>query len=1060
MTPELATLTNSSSIQASPEQLSAKDDDSCPPLFQLPESIVSRKTSSTSLGQSLKASSQLTSETPPIPTAKGGIIRRLSSRASRTISSRRRQSSAAPASRDTSVGPCIFRRRSDSNTTAPPEYAPATTDSESDAEERDEIGSLRIFGLEEVSQEPSISQLSTSGAMAGPVIPFFVQQGTRLRKVSKKSKSKRISLAYEPETFTLVWDKSRPNKSIHVDEIREIRSGSDVQQYAIDFNIPEAERHGWFSIIYSDPIKRRTKLMHLIADNMSTSAAWISFLEGMLKYRQEMMTSLMSFKPEAVAEYWQRETLKQSGGQRDADNTGELDLASIKRVCSNLHIYSSQGALEDSFDVCDVRRKHKLNFEEFLAFVAHLNQRRDVQRIVRSVAASPEAGLTFSEFLRFLSEFQNENISNLGAWETVYRTHAGIPSSIELDESVIMTETAFISFLSSARNGPLEDLPQNYKLDRPVSDYFISSSHNTYLLGRQYLGESSVEGYIAALGGGCRCVEVDCWDGSDGQPIVVHGRTLTTSISFSEVMRCINKYAFVRSQEALWISLEVHCNPAQQAIMANTIRETFGARLVTEPLPERETTLPTPDELKGRVLIKVKKPREDYPNSEPAGRRRGNSLTSMNSPLVRPSMSDTASFLAPSQSLPQSPLLSPSHVSRRLVSKSRVNTIAEGEVPDIASISTSTSDNESGSEIGSSRRSANKTVPVLGQLGVYCAGLKFHGFDHPEAKSFNHIFSFMETSFARHSQSKEKKMALEIHNMRHLMRVYPDGIRLGSTNFDPIAYWRRGVQMAAVNWQTFDLGMQLNRAMFQGGVDQSGYVLKPPELRGIQVGPYNHDVAECGKKERSVVAFSIDVLSAQQLMRPANLPSNKSMDPYIEVEVFHANDKRGKKDVSNSNTHQLDTPLKFQTEVIRENGFNPMFIDGHFNFRVTTQYPELVFVRWSVKLSNDGESYSSKDRSSVATFTAKLCNLKEGYRTLPLLNHTGEQYLFSRLFCKITKQPIVKTMVDVPVAAPEPGKLNRLGKALGRINTSPRSTLERSSYASEKTSMEKSSFES
>jgi phosphatidylinositol phospholipase C delta len=894
--------------------------------------------------------------------------------------------------------------------------------------------------------------------MAGPVIPFLVQQGTRLRKVSKKSKSKRISLAYEPETNTLVWDKSRPNKSIHVDEIKEIRTDTDVQQYAIDCNVPELERQGWFSIIYSDPIKRKTKLMHLIADNMATLAAWVNFLSAMLKYRQEMMTSLMSFKPEAVAEYWQREISKQYNGHCDSD-VGELDLASVKRICSNLHIYSSQTALEDSFDACDVRRRSRLNFNEFLAFVSHLNQRRDVQRIIRSVAASPEVGLTFNEFLRFLNEFQKEDTSDRRSWEAIYRAHTGIASSIEVDESIIMTEPAFISFLSSARNGPLEDLPQNYKLEHPVSDYFISSSHNTYLLGRQYLGESSVEGYIAALGGGCRCVEVDCWDGSDGQPIVVHGRTLTTSISFSEAMRCINKYAFVRSQEALWISLEVHCNPAQQAIMANTIRETFGARLITEPLPGHETSLPSPEELKGRVLIKVKKPRDDGPIAEPAGRRRGNSLNSMNSPLARPSMSDSPSFLAPSQSLPQSPLLSPSHVSRRLVSKSRVNTIAEGEVPDIASISTSTSDNESGSELGTTRRSANKTVPVLGQLGVYCAGLKFQGFDHPEAKAFNHIFSFMETSFARHSQSKEKKMALEIHNMRHLMRVYPDGIRLGSTNFDPIAYWRRGVQMAAVNWQTFDLGMQLNRAMFQGGVDQSGYVLKPEELRGIQVGPYNHDVAECGKKERSVVSFSIDVLSAQQLMRPANLPANKSMDPYIEVEVFHANDKRGKKEASNSNTHHLDSPLKVQTEVIRENGFNPMFIDGHFNFRVTTQYPELVFVRWSVKLSNDGESYSSKDRASVATFTAKLCNLKEGFRTLPLLNHTGEQYLFSRLFCRITKDPIVKTMVDAPMMIAEPGKLNRLGKALGRMNTSPRGTQERS-IASEKTSMEKSSFES
>lgn len=871
-----------------------------------------------------------------------------------------------------------------------------------------------------------------------------------MKKMSRKTKGRYIRLCYDPDTNRLVWDKQRSNKFLHVDEITQIRTGDDVRQYALEFNYPDHGCQTWFSIWYSDPSKAKQKNIHLVTEDRMTCEIWVNFLDAMQKHRQEMMISLMSFKPEAVADYWRKEMMKQPGAMARQGATEEIDLTAVKRLCQNLHIYSSQSAIDCSFNACDVRGRGKLNFEEFLAFICHLNQRRDIQRVTRGVAANPELGITLEEFLDFLRHTQQEEVdSKRQVWEDLFNSFANCEDTDSVPDTPLMSEAAFTSFLSSAHNGPQLDNLQT-PLDRPLNEYFIYSSHNTYLTGRQVAGESSVEPYIWALQRGCRCVEVDCWDGSDGQPTVVHGRTLTTRISFREVIRCINKYAFYTSDYPLIISIENHCNPAQQAIMTAIMKETFGAKMITTPIEENSHTLPSPEALRGRIAIKVKKPRDEPFYSENRGRRRGNSL---NSHLTRSPGPDSASLAPPSQSLPQSPLLSPSHSSRRLVNKTRVNTIAEGEVPGLTS--TSTSDNDSGSESSTAKHSSNKTVKVLGDLGVYCAGLKFQGFDVPEAKTYNHIFSFMETSFAKHSQSKEKKMAVDIHNMRYLMRVYPDSLRLISSNFDPLVYWRRGVQMAALNWQTFDHGQQLNRAMFTGGTDSSGYVLKPQELRDIQVMPFNSDLAG-GKKERSVVAFDIDVLSAQQLMRPTGLASNRSMDIYIEVEVFHGNDKRGKHDTTGSLTHLLDTPLKFQTEVIRDNGFNPMFVDGRFHFRVTTKNPDLVFVRWSVKLSNDGESYSNK---TVATYTAKLKNLKEGYRTVPLENHAGEQYLFSRLFCRVHKEPTATTMIDAPSTSQDGGKLNRLGgKVFGRMGGSPRGTIERG-HGLDKSSFEKTSFE-
>ena len=945
-----------------------------------------------------------------------------------------------------------MRRRSESKSGTENDIGSMDPGLEADDEEVF-VESPRVYGLgiseDGFSQSSSSRSKSFSGAEGGiaPMVPPILQEGTILTKITKKKK-KQLRFVLDTDSAKVVWNPLNPSKTFYIDDIKQIRLQADAKNYREEFQIaPECESR-WFTIIYGDKDRakgRPVKTMHLIAPTQHIFELWTSTLDDIQRYRHDLMAGMAGPGQDenTLKGHWRREMAKLFGGPPRLGDAENLDLAGVESLCRSLHINCSSNMIRAQFEKADVSHSGYLNFSEFKDFVRRLKERTDIKEIFRSMTTDPQEGLTLDEFLDFLKQSQGADVdSNHDHWRRVFtklvrKTSPKIPNFLDASEeqSIRMNCEVFSAFLSSTHNNVFMTRPIEARLNRPLNEYFISSSHNTYLLGRQVAGSSSTEAYIRALQRGCRCVEIDCWDGPDGRPIVSHGRTMTTSVLFSDCIAVISKYAFVSSPYPLILSLEVHCNPEQQQIMVNIMIQELGDRLLRAPLMTNSFRLPSPEDLRNRFLVKVKtgedlQPRErDRSTDSPAGRRQ----RSFSSPFSRPQILDNTYI--PSGPALSSPLsMSPSDNASFSWGVGKGSTTATS-----MSSATDDSDTPQGGTLRPRRQATkrkSKIIMSLGSIGVYTKGYKFDDFMSPESKTFNHVFSLAERQFEGLCKDQDQKAQLEKHNIRHLMRVYPSGFRMKSTNPDPLPFWRRGVQMVALNWQTYDLAMQMNEAMFASGSDQFGYVLKPEEFRHSS-GTISDSTVPGKAMPKKLIRFSVDMISAQQLPRPRGSSVEESLDPYVEIEMFSAEDKakgvafgEGGQDASARNGMSgIGSPHRRRTKVVQSNGYSPMF-DEKFKLSLETKYPSLVFVRWTVWDSQDGHSYSyNASINPLATFTAKLSSLQQGYRHLPLFDQNGEQFLFATLFCRIRKEDPIDIERE-EIRTEKPGRLRQLSNTV------------------------------
>lgn len=879
----------------------------------------------------------------------------------------------------------------------------------------------------------------------------LISPGIDMIRVTRRKRIKRTFKLSLPD-LVLSWN-SKEKSKLEIDKIQSIRVGDSAKNYREEFNVSSEFNDLWITVIYissnashsinptSNPLCNDLKALHMIAPTRRNYDIMLKTLTLLSKWSKDQESLLSCANINDFSKNKWNNKIKKI--DRDV-----LSFEDVLKLTTELHIYMDISYLKSYFEECS-DDGIVLNFKQFQKFVSKLRYRPELISIFNNLNVT-NGKMELSHFKKFIKEIQLEDYNDefISALFEKF-SHNG--------NNTYLKYTDFSSYLHSANTKPLhneEKLDSNY-YSYPLTDYFISSSHNTYLLGKQFHGFSSIEGYIHVLQRGCRCIEIDIWDGSlpnskEQYPIVTHGRTLTNSIDFETVIDIIRKYAFISSPYPLIISLEIRCSTESQIKSVNIMKSIFGNMMIIFPIND-QSYLPSPNDLKHKILIKVKKSKSTK-IMEPSG-----SSNSVHSQFSTPSTHSSSSTTVESNDESSVSSTSP---------KGETTITTKSNLKKMVS------------------RSTTKTsiVPELTSLAPYFVGTKFRNFSLPESKTFNHVFSFSDRTLSSLLKDETKLIAILKHNRRGMMRIYPSVVRFRSDNYNPITFWELGCQMVATNWQIWDSGQEISEAFFESigsGIGYTGYRLKPKTLRKLEMT--NNDTLKYDKEKiklqnlNSLIfdrehEFSISIISGQQLPRPKDLvtPNSNGYTPWVELEVYnvkptHAEilhmNKTGKastidtveeemediEDILNyQGQSQLDDNVStlemvkpgsvklFNVESLSSNTsysvlFKTRFAENTNNafsprwntscrLKYLSNSNELTFIRIIVKtlkpnkaktgvISKVGHAVvkNNNNEYTIGSWCCKIGDLKHGYRHIRLGDNKGEELIYSSLFIKVDK---------------------------------------------------------
>ncbi|XP_041375905.1 1-phosphatidylinositol 4,5-bisphosphate phosphodiesterase gamma-1-like isoform X2 [Gigantopelta aegis] len=417
-----------------------------------------------------------------------------------------------------------------------------------------------------------------------------------------RRKPERRTVRVKLETRQLMWIKSqgsRPEGAVTLREVKEIRSGKNSRDFE---KWPEESRKVesklCFTVFYGSDFKLKT--LSVVANSVDEYNIWMKGLEYLVQDTKDASYQLQ-------LERW----LRKEFYLMEKVSLEIVTLKSLKAWLPRINYKMSTNKLRERFQEVDTSGRGEIVFEQFSALYHKLVNVKSIitdnfENYFETVGDERRMGVQrFQQFL--LNEQKDQTAHDLTVVRNIMMRF--LDEMVRAAGGLYFTEYEFEEYLFSPHN-TVWDVSKDLisqDMNQPLSKYWIASSHNTYLTGDQLSSESSVEAYARCLRMGCRSLELDCWDGPDAHPYIYHGHTLTSKIKFLDVLKIIKEHAWVASEYPLILSIENHCSLGQQRNMAMAFREIFGDNLLVEPVCKDANSLPSPSQLKYKIILKHKK---------------------------------------------------------------------------------------------------------------------------------------------------------------------------------------------------------------------------------------------------------------------------------------------------------------------------------------------------------------------------------------------------------------------------------------------------------------------